>query len=98
KRHSKALTATERVLGMLHPDTISSKQNLARLLEDRGRYHRAELMYKEVLAAWKTVGIGDHPSLVNTMARLSLVLKSQGKLDEAGHIQARVCELSKRIF
>jgi hypothetical protein len=57
----EALDASTQSLGILHLDTLASNESLARLLEHQERYHEAEIMLREVLAAWKTLENTDHP-------------------------------------
>jgi tetratricopeptide (TPR) repeat protein len=92
----EALDASTRSLGVSHPETLASKGNLARLLW--GRYADTEVLYREIIAAWKALGGTNHPGWLNEIAGLSSVLRNQGVFEEAGELQGQVFELSTKIF
>lgn len=51
----QTLEARERVLGVEHTSTLASKNQLARLLEDKGAYEEALRLYGDVLGVRKRV-------------------------------------------
>jgi tetratricopeptide (TPR) repeat protein len=48
--YRETLQLTEKVLGKEHPDTLTSMNNLARLLYSQGKYDAAEPLYRETLS------------------------------------------------
>merc|ERR1712054_715116 len=70
-------------LGDKHPSTLTSINNLAGLLEERGRLDEAEPLYQEALAG-RREKLGDkHPDTLLSINNLAALLKAQGRLDEA---------------
>jgi hypothetical protein len=66
-----------------HPDTLSSKNDLARLYEDQGQYERAELLFREVIDA-QTAHLGaDHPDTLASKHNLAGLYLDQGKYGQA---------------
>jgi tetratricopeptide (TPR) repeat protein len=64
----RALAGYEKVLGVDHPDTLTSVGNLALLLQYQGKYEQAAEMKRRALAGMKKVQGVDHP---NTLANVS---------------------------
>jgi len=75
-------------MGDEHPDTITWIQNLARVLEKRGKYADAEPLYRESLAALRK-RLGEHDRATGrAMAALGLCLREMGKTEEADQLIA----------
>jgi tetratricopeptide (TPR) repeat protein len=71
------------VLGREHPDTLTSMNNLAGVLDRQGKYKEAETMHRQTLAISEKMLMPEHPFRLTSMSNLALVLDSQGKYKEA---------------
>jgi hypothetical protein len=78
------------VLGKEHPDTLSSINNMALVLDYQGKYDEAERMYRQVLDIRQKGQVPEHPDRLTSMGSLALVLDNQGKYDEVDGIHRRV--------
>src|SRR5207245_625172 len=61
------LAICEQVLGLEHPDTLGSLNNLAILYWNQGKYEEAEPLYQRALEAYERVLGLEHPSTLNTV-------------------------------
>jgi tetratricopeptide (TPR) repeat protein len=85
-------------LGSKHPDTPTSVNNLASVLQDQGKNEEAEKMYQQVVKGYeKTLG-EDHPKTISAINNLAIMLRRRGRLDEAAAIMQKVLESRKRIL
>jgi tetratricopeptide (TPR) repeat protein len=51
--HRRALEGYEKVLGVEHPDTLTSVSQLGTVLERQGKYEEAESMYRRALEGYE---------------------------------------------
>ena len=72
-----------RVLEPDHPDTLTSRSNLAHILYECGRPDDAEAEHRAVLETRTRVLGPDHPDTLSSRSNLSLVLRDLGRLDQA---------------
>jgi tetratricopeptide (TPR) repeat protein/DNA-binding XRE family transcriptional regulator len=79
----RALTIRERVLGLEHPDTASTLNNLAVLYFYQGRYEQAEQLLLRALVVREHVLGSEHPDIANTLDTMALVYYYQGRYVEA---------------
>jgi tetratricopeptide (TPR) repeat protein len=89
--HTKRAVALRTAhLGADHPDTLASKNNLARLHLEQGQPDRAEPIFQEVLRGMAAqVGAG-HLDILNCKHNLGVVAHEQGKYDLAESIYREV--------
>lgn len=85
----RVLEDREKVLGPDHPDTLTSIDNLAKVLQCQGMYEEAEVMNRRALAGRDKVLGEEHPDTLISVSNLTLVLSSQGKYQEAGTMNSR---------
>ncbi len=79
----RALAIREQQLGIDHPDTAASLNNLALLYRAQGKYAEAEPLFKRALAIREQqLGI-DHPDTAASLNNLALLYQAQGKYAEA---------------
>jgi len=85
----RALSIHERQLGMEHPDTASSFNNLAALYESQGKYGEAEPLYKRAL--WiRERQLGEkHPDTAGSLNNLAGLYRHQGRYAEAEALYKR---------
>ena len=67
------------MLGPEHPDTLTTKSNLARSLSGQGKYPEAEALERQVLEAQERVLGPEHPYTLTTKGILAGSLSRQGK-------------------
>ncbi|KAH6652260.1 hypothetical protein BKA67DRAFT_573430 [Truncatella angustata] len=96
--HRQALELKKSVLGVKHPSTLDSMNNLALVLRRLGRYDEAEQMHRQTLEIRKS-GLGlEHPSTLNSMNNLGLVLDNLGRYDEAEQMHRQALELKNSVL
>lgn len=86
------------LLGARHPNTLSSLNNLATVLQNLGKYEEAESIYRQTFEL-KTELFGlKHPHTLNSMNNLALVQQSQGKYNEAEAMHRQALALRLEVF
>jgi len=80
--HRRALKG-KKVLGVEHPDTLTSVSNLASLLQHQGKYEAAEEMNRRALEGYEKVLGAEHPHTLISVNNLASVLRDQGKYEDA---------------
>ena len=80
---------SKRVLGDEHPDTITSKANLASTYWNQGRWGEAETLQSEVVETSKRVLGDEHPSTITRKANLASTYLDQGRWSEATDLEFR---------
>jgi tetratricopeptide (TPR) repeat protein len=94
--HRRALEGREKVLGLEHPDTLTSVSNLGVFLDNHGIYEEGEVMYWRVLECRERVLGPEHPDTLYSVSNLGSILAQQGKYEEAETMYQRALEgLSK---
>jgi tetratricopeptide (TPR) repeat protein len=73
--HEQTLTVRERVLGAEHPDTLSSRNNLANVLRDLGEYERAAQLHEQTLTVRERVLGAEHPDTLSSRNNLAGALR-----------------------
>jgi serine/threonine protein kinase len=70
-------------LGANHPDTLTTRINLALLYHERGDYERAEALTKEVLDACASTLGADHSLTLTSKNNLALLYRDRGNYEGA---------------
>ncbi|KIX10312.1 uncharacterized protein Z518_01394 [Rhinocladiella mackenziei CBS 650.93] len=96
--HRDVLGITQKVLGMEHPDTLASMNNLAAVLSHQGKYDEAERILRDVLEITQKVLGMEHPSTLTNMNNLAAVLSDRGKYDEAEQMHRGVSEIRQKVL
>ena len=84
-----ALTITESVtqaydtLGANHPDTLTSRNNLANAYQDAGKLEEAVTLYKQNLKDFEDLLGPDHPDTLTSRNNLANAYQDAGRLNEA---------------
>jgi tetratricopeptide (TPR) repeat protein len=93
-----SLETRDKVLGVEHPDTLTSVSNLGSVLERQGKYDEAEAMHRRALeGSEKALGV-EHPDTLTSVSYLGSVLSRQGKYDEAEAMHRRALEGSEKAL
>ena len=77
------LADCEQVLGQVHPDTLSSRNNLASAYHDAGRLDETIPLYERTLADCEQVLGQVHPDTLSSRNNLASAYHDAGRLDEA---------------
>lgn len=85
----QTLRLQEKTLGLEHPYTATSLNNLAYLYQSQGRLSEADLLYKRALTIQqKMLGV-EHPNTIIVTRNYATLLKTMGKMEEAKMYFAR---------
>ena len=68
------------MLGAEHPDTLTSKNSLAAVLQDRGKYKEAEQLHQETLAGRQKMLGAEHSDTLTSKNDLANLLDWQRKV------------------
>ncbi|MEU0521932.1 tetratricopeptide repeat protein, partial [Streptosporangium sp. NPDC006007] len=93
-----ALNLRRQKLGEEHPDTLTSRNNLATVLRDLGRLGEAEAEHRAVLEARRRVLGEEHPDTLTSRNNLAAVLRDLGRLGEAEAEYRAVLEARRRVL
>jgi len=88
----------ERVLGLEHPDTLDSRNNLATALDQQGKYAEAEAEYRAVLKLQEKALGTEHPDTLSGRNNLAVALDQQGKYAEAETEHRAVLKLREKVL
>ncbi|KAK1838138.1 TPR domain protein (kinesin light chain) [Colletotrichum chrysophilum] len=77
----QALDGCEKVLGKEHPNTLTSVNNLASVLQYQGKYEEAEQMNRQALDGYEKVLGKEHPNTLTSVDNLASVLRYQAKYE-----------------
>jgi tetratricopeptide (TPR) repeat protein len=94
----RALEGRERALGPEHPDTLTSVNNLAVLLNSKGDLAAAEPMYRRALEAQERVLGPEHPDTLTSVNNLAVLLEKKGDLAAAEPMYRRALEAQERVL
>ena len=89
----ECLEARKTKLGLDHPDTLGSINNLALLYSRQGRYELAEPLYIECLEGRKTKLGLDHPDTLQSINNLAVLYYSQGRYELAEFVVSSLVPL-----
>ena len=86
------------MLGERHPDTATSLNNLALLLEAQGDYAAAKPLYEQALAIRKAVLGERHPDTANSLNNLAVLLEAQGDYAAAKPLYEQALAIRKAVL
>jgi len=81
--YQKALAIREKVLGLEHPDTASSYNNIGILYSDQGDYELALSYCQKALAIRKKVLGSEHPDTASSYNNIGILYRVQGDYEQA---------------
>jgi tetratricopeptide (TPR) repeat protein len=91
----QVMETRKRALGDEHPSTLTTRSNLALVLERQGKYEAAEAMNRQTLTLSETALGREYPSTLATMSNLATVLGSQGKYEAAEAMNRQTLSLKE---
>ncbi|KAJ5709206.1 hypothetical protein N7493_010540 [Penicillium malachiteum] len=86
------------VLGIEHPDTLTSMGILTTIYWNQGRWREAEVLGIQVVEARKTILGVEHPSTLISMVNLAATYREQGRWDEAEALGVQVVETRNTVL
>ncbi|KAF2466110.1 uncharacterized protein BDR25DRAFT_269263 [Lindgomyces ingoldianus] len=96
--YTKLVEMSLRKLGEEHPDTLTSKGNLALTFGNQGRWKEAEELDMQVMEVRKRVLGEDHPDTLTSMGNLALTYWNQGRWKEAEELQEKGLSIYFRVL
>ncbi|KAE8372665.1 violaceus kinesin [Aspergillus bertholletiae] len=93
----QVLQLRKQVLGLEHPYTLTTMNNLASIYSNQGRWKEAEELWVQVLQLDKQVLGPEHPDTLTSMANLASTYWGQGQWKEAEELEMRVLQLRKQV-
>ena len=97
-RHAYRARGADPELSAEHPDTLTSRSNLALVLWDLGRHEEAEAEHRAVLQARTRILGAEHPDTLTSRSNLALVLWDLGRHEEAEAEHRAVLQARTRIL
>jgi hypothetical protein len=94
----EVLQTRKRVLGVEHPDTLTSMANLASTYRNQGRWKEAEELEVQVMETSLRVLGAEHPDTLTSMANLASTYRNQGRWKEAEELQAQELQLCLKVL
>jgi tetratricopeptide (TPR) repeat protein len=88
----------QRLLGPDHPDTLTTRDNLAVAYQDAGRVAEAIALFEQVLAAREQVLGPDHPDTLTTQDNLATAHRDAGRAAEAIRLHEQTLAAFKRVL
>jgi hypothetical protein len=93
----QVLDATNRILGVKHPDTIRAMENLAATYQHLGKYMEAEMLEMQVLDARNRILGLEHPDMIHAMGNLPSTYYEHGKYTDAEKLVIQAQEVKSRV-
>ena len=92
------LAADERTLGVEHPETLTSVNNLATCCLDMGQLKDAEALYRRALEARERTLGAEHLDTLVSVSNLAIYLSTRGQLKDAEALYRRALEAQERTL
>ena len=97
-RTPQTLEDSTRILGPHHPDTLTSRNNLAYAYRDAGRLDEAIPLYEQNLEDSTRILGTNHPNTLISRNNLAGAYRDAGRLDEAIALHGQILEDRTRIL
>ena len=78
----ETLTASERILGTDHPNTLMTRSNLASAFQDNGQLDKALPLFEETLTASERILGTDHPNTLIYRRNLADAVNAANRANE----------------
>ncbi|MFC8529252.1 FxSxx-COOH system tetratricopeptide repeat protein [Nocardia sp. NPDC057227] len=96
--HERTLADSERILGVDHPETLSSRNDLANAYQTVGRDEEAVALHERTLADRERVLGVDHPETLISRNDLANAYQTVGRDEEAVALHERTLADSERVL
>jgi len=94
----RALSIQKRILGLDHPDTLSTMNSLSTVFIRLGKYAEAESILRETVSRQKQVLGAEHQQTIISMHNLGVVYYYQGKFKEAESVGRETLKVRIKIL
>ena len=94
----KVVKYREKVLGLEHPDTLTSVNNLGLVLARQGKDEEAEALHRQALRERERLLGPESPDTLTSVGYLGSVLRHQGRYQEAEIMHRRELEGSEKVL
>jgi len=96
--HNKALAIREKILGLEHPDTATTYNNIAALYDNQGNHPKALGLYNKALAInEKALGL-EHPDTATIYHNIAGVYNNQGNHPKALGLYNKALAIREKIL
>jgi hypothetical protein len=92
-----AIATRQKVLGVRHPETLSSMSSLALTYRNQGRWEEADVLGKRVIEMRIAVLGEQHPNTLNSMNNLAPMYQQRGRWQEAEELLKQVIGMMKKV-
>jgi tetratricopeptide (TPR) repeat protein len=96
--YERVLAMREKARGPEHPDTATSLNNLAAVLQDQGDLAGARPLFERALAIREKVLGPEHPDTAASLNNLAGLLRAQGDLADARPLYERALAIREKVF
>jgi len=96
--YKKALDIIENVLGIDHPSTATTYNNIASVYNSQGEYAKALEWYKKALDIIENVLGKDHPYTATTYNNIALAYSSQGEYAKALEWNNKALDIREKVL
>jgi tetratricopeptide (TPR) repeat protein len=93
-----AVEIQQSVLGLEHPNTLNSMNNLAVALGQRGKLLEATEIHQQIYRRRLRLFGYWHPQTITSMSNLSIILQRAGQLTEAARMSLQVLKCSEKHY
>jgi tetratricopeptide (TPR) repeat protein len=93
-----ALEILRRLLTDEHPDTATSYNNVAYVLEGQGRYSQAQPLHEKALEIRRRLLTDEHPETAQSYSNLAMNLNYQGKYARAQPLLEQALDIRRRLL
>jgi len=94
---TKAVEGQRHLLGPEDPQTLTTQDELAWILNGQGHSSEAEAMGRETLTLRRKVLGPDHPDTIRSMLHLATILGDESKYSETEELEREAVQLSRRV-
>ena len=98
KSFSQVIEIRQKVLGLEHPNTLTSMNNLASTFWNQGQWKEAKELEIQVMEIRKRVLGVEHPNTLTSMNIIASIFWNQGQWKEAKELGIQVMEIRKRVL
>ena len=78
--YNDVLFAYEKTLGVSHPDTLLTVNNLGLLYDNLGQYEKAEIFYRRSIEGSEVALGKDHPTTLTSIGNLAQVFNDNRRI------------------
>lgn len=94
----QALAMQQQMLGMEHPDSAGSMNDLAAFYHDQGNYAQAEQLYQQALMIREHVLGPEHLDTAETLHNLAVLYREQGLYAQAEPLAQRTLAIWEQVW